>query len=223
MVHGERQNGDLSFRRFILRSVLIFAIVGFVIALIQWIDCRQTVPALRLTTVLYEQSSDSFKIETQRVPWWSLRKLSKTVRFETLIHGDRVEGLYPAPRFRKRAVVAVPVDQDQIMPNYSFDADLPEGMWYAPAPYWQFPNSVDFEDGSWHLSRCRVSLKQMDTAQPIRMLQFFSAMNSDVGPGYNFYCREMGGIMANGLGQNTNTSLYEKLKRSVHRWLRAGR
>lgn len=206
-------------RSHIVRDVvLIVSICVGMLYLIRLIECRSKLPSSRVVAMVYDQTNDTFSLETRPIPWWSVRELSREIEIRTKgIEGEQ-EGLYPHPRFRSREIVDYPdPSMDQHFPGYVLSNDLPEGKSYSPTKKWQMVRGIRWRNGQWNLTYESVELNDTVIQRPIQVRQFrndYPAQSPDDNE-YDFYIRPMGGLMARGHGRMYEPKFHQLIHRAM--------
>ena len=219
--------GSRSHWRHSVRNWMLITLASVsMLYLIRVVDCRFKLPDTRVVAVVYEQSNDTFTLETKPIPWWSPIGLSKQVLFRTITPEGTVEGLYPHPAFREREIVAYPDPTlDAYWPGYILSKELPEGMAYSPTKEWQMVQQVRYIEGHWHLIFEDLHLNDTVLSRPIRVTQYTSyhpARSPDEHV-YTFHIQAMGGIGARGLGQASKPSVQDRFYNTMEAILRVFR
>lgn len=197
--------------------ILILIITLSLLYLIRLIECRSKLPDVRVNALIYEQSTDTFSLKTQPIPWWSVRGLAHTIEIRTITPDGVRDGLFPHPDYRVREIVDYPDPTlDAYWPGYVLSKDLPRGKSYSPTKAWEMVSGLRFKDGAWHMKRTTLSVNDTDLDQPIRVTQFrnYYPARSPDEHSYTFHIRAMGGNASRGLGRAYEPTLGDHLRRS---------
>lgn len=203
----------------LVRDVVLIVSIGVgMLYLIRLIECRSKLPDARVVALVYDQSTDGFTIETEPIPWWSVRDLSPRIEIRTIGSEGEHDGLYPHPRFRSREIVDYPdPTMDQFWPGYILSKDLPEGKALSPTREWEMVSAIRWRDGRWDLEYETVHLNNTDVHRPIRVAQYrnyYPARSPDEN-GYALYIRAMGPLGARGLGRKYEPTLRQRVRHMV--------
>ena len=198
--------------------MLLVLITASLLYLIRLVECRTKLPDSRVIAIVYQQSTDSFSLVTQPIPWWSVRGLADQIPFRTITPDDELDGLYPNHAFRKREIVDYPdPTMDQFFPGYILSDELPEGKAYGPTKIWEMVETVRFEHGQWQLAFEQVHLHDTDLANPTLVKQYRNYDPASVPNenGYVFHIQAMGGIASRGLGRAHEPSFRDQLRYAI--------
>ncbi len=203
----------------IVRDVVVAVSITLgLLYLIRLIDCRSTLPDSRVVVLVYDQTTDSFSIETKPIPWWSVRKLSSKIEVQTIDTEGKRDGLYPHPRFRSREIVDYPdPTMDAHHPGYILSEDLPLGKALGPTQEWKMVSGMGWSNGQWNLEYESVHLNDTDAHRPIRVLQFqnFYPAKSPDENRYDFYIKAMGSHSARGLMRSYYPTIGQRIRHAM--------
>jgi len=200
----------------LVRDVVLIVLIGIgMLYLIRLIECRAKLPGSRVVALVYDQTSDTFSIETEPIPWWSVRGLSSKIEIRTVDNEGERDGLYPHPRFRSREIVDYPdPTMDQYYPGYILSKDLPHGKALSPTKPWKMASGVVRHEGHWRLIFESVHLNDTDVHRPIRVAQFrnyYPAQSPDDNA-YAFYIQAMGPLGARGYGRGYEPTIRQRVR-----------
>lgn len=201
--------------RIVRDVVVIVSITLGLLYLIRLIDCRMTLPDTRVVALVYDQTSDSFSIETKPISWWSVRKLSSKIEVQTIDTEGERNGLYPHPRFRSREIVDYPdPTMDAHFPGYILSEDLPHGKALSPTLEWEMISGIEWSNGRWNLEFELVHLNDTDLHRPIRVKQFrnYYPAQSPEDNAYAFYINAMGGLGGKGYGRAYEPTIRQRVR-----------
>lgn len=203
--------------------ILIVSITVSLLYLIRLIECRSKLPKIRVNALIYDQSTDTFSLDTQPIPWWSVRALAHKIEIRTITPDGVREGLFPHPDFRVREIVDYPDPTlDAYWPGYILSKDLPRGKSYSPTKEWEIVSGLRYKNDAWHMERTTLSVNDTDLDQPIPVAQFrnYYPARSPEEHTYTFHIRAMGGIASKGLGRTFEPTIRDHMQRAFRSFIK---
>lgn len=170
----------------------------FLPAALKW----SSLPSSHVTAVVYDQRSDSFSLETERVGWWFRSEPTKRLDMYTENEQGRVQGLIPDVSYYK--VELVPIDESNtraVIPDQSsIQPPAPEGHVYQFRS-WPCPASVFYKNSTWSIAYGSTIIVDQHPGRPLTVRQSgLSPMYTGTNPAYSMQVYGQSGMFFCGTG-----------------------